>query len=79
MTEQNYVCLLYMLSCDFSCYFYVAVTWSILPSVHDIQTVSGKQKGLEKPKLVSTSSRAFLSKRCVSFQVKCSKLQRLIS
>jgi len=39
-----------MLSCDFACYFYVAVTWSIRPSVHPIQVLSEKQKGIEKPK-----------------------------
>jgi len=39
-----------MLSCDFACYFYVAVTWSIHPSVHPIQALIGKQERVEKPK-----------------------------
>jgi len=39
-------------------YFYLPVTWSIHTSVHSIQAVSGKQKGVENLKAVWTFPRA---------------------
>jgi len=47
VTEQSYVCLLLMLSCDFACCLYVAVARSTRPSVRPIQAISRKQKGVK--------------------------------